>query len=110
LELPPHRGSDILDVVQSAQKPFQFEEFSVVLVIEPGLDRDAVVYLIAEGMRRVVNEDSLGQISPQNIQVLQVVPLYSQTGFTIEAVVNVFTLFRKQIRFDGGVRMVYMTN
>ena len=92
LELPPDCGSYILYVMECTQEPFKLQELCVVLIVEPRLDRDSVVYLISKGVWGVVNKHGFRQVSAKNIQVLQIVPLDGQTGFTVEAMMNVFPL------------------
>ena len=95
LELPPHSSSDVLHVMERTQKSFKFQELRVILVIKPRLDGNSVVHLIPKGVRRVVDEHSLGQISAKHIQVLQVISLNGQARLAIKAVMNVFPLWER---------------
>lgn len=59
------------------EKRYQFDKFNIVLVIEPRLDGYAVVELIAERLRTVVDDDRTRHVSPQDRQVLDVIAVHA---------------------------------
>ena len=76
-----------------SQNPFQelckLQEFPVVRVFEPRLDRHAVIQLVPKGMRRVVYENRLAQVAIKDVQVLQIISFHMKAGLPEETVLNV---------------------
>lgn len=85
----PHvgRGQNLLE-----QKPSQFEQFAIVGTVEPAFNWYAIVDLVTKSVRAVVDQDCLGQIATQHVQVLQVVAFHRETRLPEETVVNVLLL------------------
>jgi uncharacterized membrane protein len=59
------------------EKRYQFDEFNIVLVIEPRLDGYTIVKLIAERLRTVVDDDRTRHVSTQDRQVLDVIAVHA---------------------------------
>ena len=51
----------------------ELEQLRVARVVEPALDRDTVVQLEAEGLRRVVDDGGLGEVAAEHGEVFEVV-------------------------------------
>ena len=67
------------------QEGHEFEELLVTPVHEPALNGDAVVQLIAKRLRGIVDDDRLGEITAQDGQVLNIVPIDTNTVLTEQA-------------------------
>lgn len=75
LEVAPHDGAHVVGVLDGGEEVGELEELRVLGVVEPGLDGDAVVHLVPEGVGRVVDKDRLREVPPQHVEVLEVVAL-----------------------------------
>ena len=91
LEVVSHDGADVRSVLQLAKKARQLQQLRVCVVVEPALDRDAVVhlskqnlyryqqrfrprqtdrYLVAVSVRAVVHQHSRAEVSAQDREIL----------------------------------------
>jgi hypothetical protein len=64
LKFGPNLVANILGIVQLSQEAFEFEEFSVGFVVKPGFYGDTIVDLVTKGVRRIVHQDRLGEVTP----------------------------------------------
>ena len=55
------------------QEPLQVNQLSVVRIISPGRDLDAVAWLAHKILSNVVDDDDFGEVAPNERQVLNVV-------------------------------------
>ena len=53
------------------QVALELVELAVGRIFVPGLDRDAIFQVVGEGLRRVVDNDRLGQVAAQDRQILR---------------------------------------
>jgi hypothetical protein len=58
-----------------SQEALELQEFLVFWIVKPRLDGDAIVDLVAKGMRRVVDQDGLRQVTAKDVEILQEVAL-----------------------------------
>jgi len=65
--------------VQGSQEPFQFQQFGIVRIFEPGLNGNSIIDLVSKGMWTVIDQDGLVQVTTQNIQILQKVSFDRET-------------------------------
>ena len=80
LEVIPDQGSDVSPLLhQFEQEWHKFHQLIVRAVNKPGLDGNAVLQLISECLRGVVDDDCLRQVPAEDIQILDVVAIDTDT-------------------------------
>ena len=55
---------------------------------EPTLNRNSIVYLVAKRVRRVVNQHSSFQVSPEHLQIFEVVAIHAEASISVEPVAD----------------------
>jgi len=109
-ECLPNVRSNILSFpLESVQEWNQLHQFIVRLVHEPRLDGNSILQLVAKGLWRVVDDDSLPEVSAQDIEVLDVVSVDTNTVLTEQSILDPLSLRIQQIHqlvcvnlFAGG--------
>eukprot|EP00287_Rhodomonas_sp_CCMP768_P018254 CAMPEP_0202825404 /NCGR_PEP_ID=MMETSP1389-20130828/13016_1 /ASSEMBLY_ACC=CAM_ASM_000865 /TAXON_ID=302021 /ORGANISM="Rhodomonas sp., Strain CCMP768" /LENGTH=415 /DNA_ID=CAMNT_0049498633 /DNA_START=71 /DNA_END=1320 /DNA_ORIENTATION=+ len=84
LDVRPH----VLNASEGLEEGEELEETLVLGVAEPALDRDPVGQLVAEGLRGVVDDGDLGEVTAQHRQVLDVVVVDEDAGVAEDAVAD----------------------
>ena len=80
LEVISDQGSHISPLLhQFEQEWHELHQLVVRSVNKPGLDGNAVLQLIPECLRGVVDDDCLGQVPAEDIQILDVVAIDTDT-------------------------------
>ena len=80
LEVISHQGSHVPPLLhQFEQEWHKLHQLVVRSVNKPGLDGNAVLQLISECLRGVVDNDCLRQIPAKDIQILDVVAIDTDT-------------------------------
>ena len=86
LEFVPDQRPDVLRWLKGLQELKEVQQLPVVGVIVPARDGNAIVHLVPEGLRGVVNNDGFRQVPLEDRQLLEVVPLHQQACFPKEPV------------------------
>ena len=76
----------------------QFHQLIVIRIHEPALDRDPIVDIVAEGLRRVVDDDCLGQIPAQDVKILDVVAIDTDAVLSEEPIFDPFPTRVKEVQ------------
>ncbi len=67
-------------------------------MILPAFNGDSIFELITECLRRVVNDDGLGEIAAQDVEVLDVVAVDTDAVFTKQAILDILSIRIQKIQ------------
>ena len=80
LEVISHQGSHVSPLLHQFEQEWdELHQLVVRSVNKPGLDGNAVLQLVAECLRGVVDDDCLRQVPAEDVQILDVVAIDTDT-------------------------------
>ena len=107
LEVVSDVRTHILGLVhQLVQEGNQLHQLVVGSVNKPGLDGDPILQLVSKGLRRVVNDDSLAEVTAQDVEILDVVAVDTDTMLSEQSVLDPIPLGIQEVHQLVSIHLV----